>query len=390
MRTSIIAWDMSLMEMLSKNLLAEGYEVVQKEIRNKNDGISSLLDQVIGDVLVVDCSGLQQNDDLVNLEYFTSHQSGTSVVMISTEKNTDVLIAAMQSGISEVLLSPVVEGDLLIALRRLAQRKKNISVKKKPRAKIAAFLSCKGGSGSTFLATNFASVLAEKMGMKTILLDLDLNYGDAAYFVAPGPGNSDITEITKHIERLDEKLLASSVLNVGKNYDLLSAPEEPSVSYAMSPAQLGRLIEIASLNYDIVILDLDRSINPLTRQALDMADVVYLIMENLLPYLRNAKRLVKKCRELGYEDSKFSLIINRYEKNDIIDIEQIEKVVGLKVNYTIHSNFQEVAQAINTGTSLLRAHPNSVIVEVLEKIAHAFKPGTLEKRSNWIGRWIGK
>lgn len=227
------------------------------------------------------------------------------------------------------------------------------------------------------------------MGKNTILLDLDLNYGDAAYFVAPGPGKSDITEITKHIERLDAKLLASSVLHVAPNFDLLSAPEEPATSYAMSPAQLGRLIDIASVNYDIVVLDLERTINPLTRQALDMSDVVYLIMENLLPYLRNAKRLVSKCRSFGYDDNKFRLIVNRYQKNDTIDIEQIEKVVGLKVSLTIHSNFQEVAQAINTGTSIIESHPRSTIVGSLEKMASAFKPGKFEKQSNWIGRWIG-
>jgi len=178
-------------------------------------------------------------------------------------------------------------------------------------------------------------------------------------------------------------------LHVAPNFDLLSAPEEPEASYAMSPGQLERLVDVSASHYDMVVMDLERVVNPLTAQALDMADVVYLVMENLLPFLRDAKRLVEKFREMGIEDRKIRLVVNRYERNDIIDVAQIERVVGLKVSYTIPSIFQDVAQAINTGTPLVQVNPRSPILEVLKEMAGELEPEKPRKSETWLSRLLG-
>jgi pilus assembly protein CpaE len=309
--------------------------------------------------------------------------------MLTDTRNAEVMVSAMQAGVREVLMMPPSLDDFAAALRRLSQRKKSPPKELMLRAKRVAFLSCKGGSGATFLATNFAAVLAAKMGRNTIFLDFDLQCGDAVYYVAPGPGKSNITEITRQIERLDSKLLASSVLHVGTNFDLLSAPEESEAGYNMSPLQLEKLVDIASMNYDMVVMDLDRVLSPLTNQALDMADVIYIVMENLLPFLRDAKRMVAKYRTLGYDDQKLRLIVNRYEPNDIIDVAQIENVVGIKVSHTIASSFQDVAQAINTGMPIMQVNPNNVIVDALQFMAQEFETGKPQKRGGWINRFMG-
>ena len=389
MKTSIISWSADQLELLSQIAISEGYDVIQSMVRDEKASLSDLLEVLAGDVLIIDCSGSHQTQDIVDISIYTARQSSVDILLLTEPRDAQVMLAAMQAGVREVLLMPPTKADYSAALRRLSQRKKSSPVEPKQRAKRVAFVSCKGGSGATFLATNFASILAKRLGRNTLFLDLDLQCGDAVYYVSPVPGKSNITEITRQIERLDTKLLASSVLHVASNFDLLSAPEEPEASYAMSPSQLARLIDIADMKYDMVVMDLERQISPLTTQAMDMADVIYLVMENLLPFLRDAKRLVAKCRALGYDDQKLRLIVNRYESSDIIDVAQIEKVVGLKVSHTIASSFQDVAQAINTGMPIIQVNADNSIVDALYSVAQEFEQVKHPKRSNWINRLMG-
>jgi pilus assembly protein CpaE len=112
-------------------------------------------------------------------------------------------------------------------------------------------------------------------------------------------------------------------------------------------------------------------------------------MESLLPFLRDAKRLVGKFREMGYDDKKIRLIVNRYERSDVIDLAQIERAVGLKVSHTIPSIFQDVAQAINTGTPLVQVNPRSPILDVLKEMARELEPEKPRKPTSWLTRVLG-
>ncbi len=389
MKTTIISWTLAHIEQWSQSAIQDGYDVIQTLLREETPGLGELLSQVQGDVLIIECIGPSQAVEIAELEKFTTRQPTVEVLLLAEPRNADTMVAAMQAGVREVLLMPPSTADLSAALRRLSLRKKSSPLDAKQRARCVAFLSCKGGSGATFLATNFAYLFAKEKNKNTLFLDLDLQCGDAVYYVSAGPSKSNITEITRQIDRLDSKLLASSVLHVAPLFDLLSAPEEPEASYAMSPSQLERLLEIAGMNYDMLVMDLDRVFTPLTTQALDMADEIYIVMENLLPFLRDAKRLIAKCRALGYDDRKLRLIVNRYERSDIIDVAQIEKAVGLKVSQTIASSFKDVAQAINTGVPIAQVNPQNTIVDSLREMANEFEPLKTSKTPNWINRLMG-
>ncbi|MEZ5610216.1 MAG: AAA family ATPase [Rhodocyclaceae bacterium] len=45
-------------------------------------------------------------------------------------------------------------------------------------------MSCKGGSGASFLATNLGYALAERSGKRVLLIDLNLQFGDAVLYVS--------------------------------------------------------------------------------------------------------------------------------------------------------------------------------------------------------------
>src|SRR6185503_12407096 len=92
-------------------------------------------------------------------------------------------------------------------------------------ARVLAFVPCKGGSGATFLATNLGYQLASE-NKKVLLVDLNLQFGDAALFVHDHKPAHTLADIAHNITRLDASFLAATVVNVSPNYALLAAPED--------------------------------------------------------------------------------------------------------------------------------------------------------------------
>jgi pilus assembly protein CpaE len=389
MKIVLIYEDAQQLASVQQSVQAEGYELTDILQRTADTTLQSLIDTIQTDVLIVDCTGPQSTQDIVALESFLNTHPQVGVLMLSQSRDANTLVAAMQAGVRELLTSPPTAADLAAALRRFAVRMKAVSGKNAVHAKTIAFMSCKGGSGSTLLAVNFADILAKDFEKKTALLDLDLQSGDAAYYFSQEPTPSDITLLTQQIERLDIKLLMASMLHIGPNFDLLAAPEDPATHSTISSLQLERLLQLVETQYEMVVLDVDHVLSPLTIKALNRCDVVFLVMENLLPFVRDAKRLVRRFRALGYDDSKIRIIVNRYEKNGTIDISEIEKAIGLKVSHTIRSSFSDVAQAINMGAPITEINPNNTIVQVLRDIAHGFDSTHPNRGKRWIDRFIG-
>jgi pilus assembly protein CpaE len=389
MRATLISWSAQQLASLRVIVEAEGYDIAKTLERASGTTLASLIENIHTDVLIVDSPPEQLTQDIATLGNLVAGNATVVVLMLSDKRDADMLVSAMQAGVREVLLSPPNAADLTAALRRFAIRKKGYPSEAKKHAQTIAFMSCKGGSGATFLATNFADILAKDFAKRTAFLDLDLQCGDAAYYLSPGPSQSDITELTRQIERLDAQLLSNSMLHIGPNFDLLSAPENPEANAAMTASQLERLLKLVQANYDSVVLDLDRVLDPITIKALDMSDVVYVVMENLLPFVRDAKRLATKFKALGYGADKIKLVVNRYEDSGTIDVSRIEKAVGLKVSHTIRSSFVDVAQAINTGVPITDINPNNAIVKTLRHMAQGFDHKPAQAKGSWLDRLMG-
>jgi pilus assembly protein CpaE len=170
---------------------------------------------------------------------------------------------------------------------------------------------------------------------------------------------------------------------------LLAAPEEPEAALGITTYQLERVLDLAQSSYDFVLLDVERMLDPLSILALDKAQAIYLVTENMIPHARDAKRLVRILRALGYGDDKLRLVVNKADRRGGIAIEQLEKAVGLKVTHQVRDSEADVAEAVNTGSPLVDLHPNNTVARELRHIARQLAEGHAAERG-WFGRLIGQ
>ena len=170
------------------------------------------------DFLLLD-AGSDPGLTLDRLERLLPLYPGLNTVLVAPQNSADLLLRALRMGVREVLRPPVSRQEMLGALQRIDQRRRSAGASQ---GEVMAFVSCKGGSGATFLATNLGYALASIQKKKVLLIDLNLQFGDAALFVSDRRPAATLSDVVRDIDQIDAALLQSSVVEVLPNFGVLA------------------------------------------------------------------------------------------------------------------------------------------------------------------------
>jgi pilus assembly protein CpaE len=335
----------------------------------------AVAEQELPDMLLVEGMCCDPGE-LEQVEYVTTHHPGVAVVLACSTQTPEFLIQSMRVGVREVLPSPPPAAALEAAVQRVAA--KLAGVPARGGGKVLAFMPCKGGSGATFIATNLAYPLAESRSV--LLIDLNLQFGDALSFVHDGRPASTLADLARNVGRLDASLLAASAVKVAPNFSVLAAPESPAEAIEIKPEHIGTIVTLAASQYDFVLLDVGRNVDPHAIQALDRADRILVVMQAALPHVRNAHKLLAVFRSLGYPPAKAELIVNRFERGGEIGIDDIRRSLGNVTLTTVANSYREVNASINHGDALAKTARSSTVIRNLAEFARGFDPGQDEPR----------
>ncbi len=247
-----------------------------------------------------------------------------------------------------------------------------------------------GGSGATFLATNLAYALGQA-NKRTIVIDLNLQFGDASLFCSGDKPAMNLGDIARQIHRLDASLLASSLLNVGPNCGVLAAPDDPTHSIDVHPEHIDTILRLARQQYDFIILDVGRSLEAVSVRALDMADIIFPVLQLTLPFIRDGKRLLNLFRNLDYPRDKIKLILNRHEKKSTdIRLEDLEQTMGMKIFRAIPNSYDAVAASVNQGVPIIKLSRSNPVSKSLLDLAAEVTRAESKRDEGWVSRVFGR
>lgn len=321
------------------------------------------------DLILVDGICCEPNE-LAQVEHVTTHHPETAVILLCATTSPEFLIHSMRAGVREVLPSPVAPPALLSAVDRVESKLAGRAGRK--RGQVIAFMGAKGGSGSTFLATNLGWHLAETRSV--LLIDLNLQFGDALSFLHEGRPAITVADVAKDIERLDGSMLAACTVKISPKYSVLAAPEDLSHAIETRPEHINVLLSVAEEHYDFVLLDLGRMLDPLTIQALDRATRIFLVMQAALPDLRHAAKLLEVFRTLGYSADKPHVILNRFHRAAEIGLDDVQRALGTTPITTVVNSYRDVSAAITQGDPLARLSRSSAVARQLGELARSQDP----------------
>ncbi len=315
--------------------------------------------------------------ELALVEYVTAHHPKIAIILLCASNTPEFLINSMRAGVREVLPSPVAADALEAAVNRIAAKLVGVDARKP--GKILAFLSCKGGSGATFLATNLGYQLAQAKSV--LLIDLNLQFGDALSFIHDGKPSLTLADIAHDITRLDATFLAASAVKITPNFSILAAPEEPSQAMEVKPEHIDAILNVAVAQYDFILLDMGLTLDTLSIKALDRAYRIYPVLLASLPNLRNANKLLGVFRSLGYSLDKIEFILNRFEKGSAVGVEDMRRTLGAANFHIVPNSFKEVNTSINQGDPLIEMARSNPVVKSLTEFVSSLSPKQEESRS---------
>jgi len=153
---------------------------------------------------------------------------------------------------------------------------------------------------------------------------------------------------------MDEDLLTSYIERHESGVHVLSAPFEPETGQSVTAEEIGSVVGFLRRQYDYVVLDTSKSLSPPALAAMKPADQLFLVTNLDLCSLRNFKRCMPILKDMaGANGERIRLIVNRYAKNALVSLEDLETTVGLPVYGTLTNDFHTVIESLSTGKPLV-------------------------------------
>jgi pilus assembly protein CpaE len=331
------------------------------------------------DAIVVE--GVRHDEaELLALEPLVLKEPGMSVVFLSSNQSAEFLRLGMRIGLREILPLPLSMEALLKTVSLHHERAS--AVARRAGGRMLCFIGCKGGCGTTFLATNVGYALAGQ-DKRVALIDLNTQFGDAAVYVTDRTPRFTLADVARAVDRLDGALLASSMLHVLPNFHVLAAPEDADQALNVRTEEIDAVLSMAAAHYDVVIVDGGRSLNALTVRAMDRSDTVFAILQQSIPFMRDAQRMLRALSGLGYGKDKVKLIVNRFEKKGLLGADEIADSLRHEIHRLIPNSFGAVADSIDQGVPIVKLAARDPVARSLEDMA-----GVLAGAKKDSGGWL--
>ncbi|WP_446666291.1 AAA family ATPase [Flexivirga sp. B27] len=297
------------------------------------------------------------------------------VVLLRHRLEVAVLTQALRSGVREV-----VQADDHAALVEAVQRNEALSARLgSPNGEagtaghVVTVFSAKGGVGKTTVAVNTAAHLAAG-GAKTLLVDLDLMFGDVGICLQLPPTTSimDLVAMTGH---LDAQGLASVVeQHESTGLDVLVAPHDPADAERVPAELVTELIRLARTSYDYVVLDMPPSMPEHVLGAFDLSDLLVLVSTLDIPAVKNLRLATTTLDALGAPQQNRLLVLNRADLKVGLSVKDVEAALQQPVSLRL-PNAMSVPAASNRGVVLTVDEPKDAFAVALRDfVDHTVRP----------------
>ena len=298
------------------------------------------------------------------IKKLTAEAPKTALISAASDATPDLMLRGLRAGAREFLRLPVSADELKTVLDRVAEFCASHVEAPKKRGRMTAVFSSKGGCGTSFIATN----LAAASGMRTVLVDLNLQAGDLPLFLGVDPKYS-FADMAENRTRLDDSLINSFLTHYSSNLSLLAAPKEADSADEIEPEHVFDVLQRLRESYEYVVLDPQHTFDSITLAALDQADEIVLVLSLDIPAIRSTQRALEIFDRLGYPRKKVRIVANRWSKQIDLDLREVEKFLGEPVIGFIPSDYQTAVTSINLGEPLVKCQANSKIALEIRRIA---------------------
>ncbi len=326
----------------------------------------------------------EDNLPLVSEVIAVAKAAKIKVILIAEDVSPTALHQLLREGGDEFVPYPLPENELARAIERVltaqepeepAEGTKGFSATGNHSGVVVPIHGIAGGTGATMFAVNLAWELAnidKEDPPKVCLLDLDFQFGSVSTYLDL-PRREAVLEMLTDTESMDSEAFLQSMLTYEDKLHVLTSPTDMIPLDMITPEDIARLIEVARVNFDYVIIDMPTTMIEWSQTVLETAHI-YLAMIEL--DMRSAQNTLRLKRALQSEDlpfDKIRFILNRApgftDMNGKSRVKRLADSLGISIDVLMPDGGKPVMQSSDHGSPMAVGIPKNPLRKEITKFA---------------------
>jgi pilus assembly protein CpaE len=337
-------------------------------------------------VVVLDAS-VEPEAGLELAARFDAQCPAISVILV-TESASEVSRAAMRAGVRDILhpaadisdirqvldraLQAAVDRAAALDATRATQAAKDAAAKT---GRVITIVSPKGGVGKTTVATNVAVGLARAVPNSTVLVDLDVQFGDVASALDLEPEYSLPDAVHGPASR-DPMVLKTFLTRHETGLYVICGPRTPADAEGISGQDVGRLLQTLASEFRYVVVDTAPGLSDHALAALDQTTDLVLLTSMDVPGIRGLRKELDTLTQLGLAPNSRHVVLNFIDTRAGLSIADVEATIGTRIDVRL-SRSKAILASVNQGLPLLQNGARDTTAKQLRGLVTRFTPAPI-------------
>ncbi len=232
-----------------------------------------------------------------------------------------------------------------------------------------AVFSPKGGVGTTTVATNLALIAAERHPNQTLVLDLDLSFGQVASHLNLTPKQTVVELARDVVAQHDHELFRTYAIHHPGNLQVLAAPPGPGFSSLITPQHVEQILSIAAEAYEVVVVDAGTALDERAMTIFGRSDTTIIPVIPEIPALNSVHIMLDQLSDIGAMGGSMLFVLNNAFARDLLKRSDIETALGAKIAAELPYDPLVYLKAVNEGVPVVRGSSRSLPAERLRALA---------------------
>jgi pilus assembly protein CpaE len=284
---------------------------------------------------------------------------GISVVLMA-EPSPEMWQAAMRAGIRDLLPPTAEVEEIRAAVERAgsaaASRRRvlrPVSDTERYTGRVITIASPKGGVGKTTVSTNLAIGLTAAAPQSTVLVDLDVQFGDCASALGLVPEYT-LPDAVRGPASEDTMVLKTFLTQHPSGLYAVCGSESPAAGDTVTGEDVTRLLASLAREFRYVVVDTAPGLSEQTLAALDRATDVVMLSSMDVPGVRGLRKELDVLRELCMIPAGRHVVMNFADPKGGLSVRDVETTIGTGVDVVLPRS-SGVPASTNQGVPLLQS-----------------------------------
>jgi pilus assembly protein CpaE len=325
---------------------------------------ASVLAQFTGlppEVVIMDCRA-DAEGKLALAAVLIETYPATGILLVS-DRPGELALPAMRVGVQDILPPYATLAEFGDAVEAVATATRNRTAQLSevpaevtrvvPAGQIVSVMSPKGGVGKTTVATNIAVGLAQRAPGSTVIVDLDVQFGDVASGLDLEPHHF-LADVVHGAARYDAVVMKTFLTQHKSGLYAICAPNVPSDADKITADDITHLLQGLAADFRYVVIDTAPGMSETTLAALDATTDLILLSSMDVPGIRGLKKELDTIRELELTLNSRQVVLNCADHKGLLSVADVEATIGTKVDLALPRS-KAALTSVNQGIPLLQS-----------------------------------